>query len=99
MSAGSQLPMVGFAGIGRMGLPMARNLLAAGFPVTVFNRTAERCQPLVEDGASLAATPAELAGASEVVVTMVADAAAVRALLGVGTGSSPAAARASCWSR
>lgn len=74
-------PRVGFAGIGRMGLPMARNVLDAGFPLTVFNRTPERCEPLVEAGATLAATPAELARASDVVITMVADGDAVRALL------------------
>ena len=46
---------VGFAGIGRMGLAMARNLLGAGFPLVVWNRTAERCAPLVDAGAALAA--------------------------------------------
>ncbi|HEY2054231.1 MAG TPA: NAD(P)-dependent oxidoreductase [Solirubrobacterales bacterium] len=74
-------PRVGFAGIGRMGLPMARNVLDAGFPLTVFNRTPERCAPLVEAGATLAPTPAELARASDVVITMVADGDAVRAML------------------
>jgi 3-hydroxyisobutyrate dehydrogenase-like beta-hydroxyacid dehydrogenase len=74
-------PRVGFAGIGRMGLPMARNVLDAGFPLTVFNRTPERCDPLVEGGATLAASPADLARASDVVITMVADGDAVRALL------------------
>jgi len=64
-----------------MGLPMAGNVLDAGFPLTVFNRTPDRCDPLVEAGATLAATPAELAGASDVVITMVADGDAVRALL------------------
>ncbi len=72
---------VGFAGIGRMGLPMARNVLAAGFPLSVYNRTASRAEPLAAEGASVAATPAELAAGAEVLVTMVADAAAVRALL------------------
>lgn len=72
---------VGFLGIGRMGLPMARNLLAAGFPLTVYNRTAERCRPLAEAGARVAASPREVAAATDVAVTMVADAAAVRALL------------------
>jgi 3-hydroxyisobutyrate dehydrogenase/2-hydroxy-3-oxopropionate reductase len=72
---------VGFAGIGRMGLPMAANVLAAGFPLTVFNRTAERHAPLVQAGATAAATPAELARASDVVITMVADGDAVRELL------------------
>jgi 3-hydroxyisobutyrate dehydrogenase-like beta-hydroxyacid dehydrogenase len=81
VSSGTARPRVGFAGIGRMGLPMARNVLDAGFPLTVFNRTPERCDPLVEAGATLAATPAELARASDVVITMVADGGAVRALL------------------
>jgi 3-hydroxyisobutyrate dehydrogenase-like beta-hydroxyacid dehydrogenase len=72
---------VGFAGIGRMGLPMARNVLAAGYPLPVINRTPERCAPLVEGGANQAGTPAELAAASDVVITMVADGDAVRALL------------------
>jgi 3-hydroxyisobutyrate dehydrogenase-like beta-hydroxyacid dehydrogenase len=80
-SGGTARPRVGFAGIGRMGLPMARNVLDAGFPLTVFNRTPERCAPLVEAGAALAATPAELARASDVAITMVADGDAVRALL------------------
>lgn len=79
--SGAAGPRVGFAGIGRMGLPMARNVLDAGFPLTVFNRTPERCEPLVEAGATLAATPSELARASDVVITMVADGEAVRALL------------------
>jgi 3-hydroxyisobutyrate dehydrogenase len=81
VSAAATRLRVGFAGIGRMGLPMARNVLDAGFPLTVFNRTPERCEPLVEAGATLAATPAELAAASDVVITMVADGDAVRALL------------------
>jgi 3-hydroxyisobutyrate dehydrogenase-like beta-hydroxyacid dehydrogenase len=72
---------VGFAGIGRMGLPMARNVLAAGFPLTVYNRSAERCEPLRGAGAAVAATPAELARECNVVVTMVADAEAAREVI------------------
>jgi 3-hydroxyisobutyrate dehydrogenase len=60
---------IGFAGIGRMGLAMARNLLGAGFSLVVWNRTAERCSPLVDIGARVAAAPAALA-AADVVVTM-----------------------------
>jgi 3-hydroxyisobutyrate dehydrogenase-like beta-hydroxyacid dehydrogenase len=71
---------VGFAGIGRMGLAMARNLLAAGFPLVVWNRTAERCVPLVDAGARAAAEPRGLADA-EVVVTMVSDGDAARSVL------------------
>lgn len=84
---------VGFAGLGRMGSPMARNVLSAGFPLTVFNRTAEKAEALAAAGASVAATPAELAAGADVVVTMVADADAVRALLegpeGILAGASP----------
>jgi 3-hydroxyisobutyrate dehydrogenase-like beta-hydroxyacid dehydrogenase len=71
---------VGFAGIGRMGLPMARNLLNAGFPLTVWNRTVERSAPLAADGADLALEPRQLAGA-DVVVTMLSGGAAVRSTL------------------
>jgi 3-hydroxyisobutyrate dehydrogenase-like beta-hydroxyacid dehydrogenase len=63
-----------------MGLAMARNLLGAGFPLVVWNRTAERCAPLVEAGATVAAEPAELAVA-DVVVTMVSDGQAARSVL------------------
>ena len=71
---------VGFAGIGRMGLAMARNVLAAGFPLVVWNRTAERCTPLIDAGARAAAEPTGLADA-DVVVTMVSDGQAARAVL------------------
>jgi 3-hydroxyisobutyrate dehydrogenase-like beta-hydroxyacid dehydrogenase len=68
---------IGFAGLGLMGGRMARNLLRKGFPLTVWNRTAERALPLAAEGATVAATPRELAAASDVVVSCVADPAAV----------------------
>ena len=71
---------VGFAGIGRMGLAMARNVLGAGFPLVVWNRTPERCAPLVAAGATAAADPAGLAVA-DVVVTMVSDGQAAHSVL------------------
>ena len=71
---------VGFAGIGRMGHPMAQNLQRAGFSLTVWNRTVERCVGLVEGGAEVALEPRELAGA-DVLVTMLSDGAAVRSTL------------------
>ena len=52
---------IGFIGLGRMGMRMAPHLLAAGFDLTVYNRTVERCRPLAERGATVAASPAELA--------------------------------------
>src|SRR5437879_4193595 len=50
---------VGFIGLGGMGLPMATNLLKAGFGLCVYNRTAEKARPLLEQGAVLARSPAE----------------------------------------
>jgi 3-hydroxyisobutyrate dehydrogenase-like beta-hydroxyacid dehydrogenase len=73
----SETATVGVAGIGRMGLPMARNLLRAGFHVLVRNRTPSRCEPLLEEGAEAVADAATLAAAA-VVVTMLTDAEAAR---------------------
>ena len=66
-------PTVGFIGLGLMGRPMAANLLKAGHEVTVWNRTASRADSLVEQGAKRAATPRDLAAASEVIITIVSD--------------------------
>jgi 3-hydroxyisobutyrate dehydrogenase/2-hydroxy-3-oxopropionate reductase len=63
-----------------MGLAMARNVLRAGFPLVVWNRTQERTAPLVDEGATAVAEAAALA-AADVVVTMVSDGAAARAVL------------------
>jgi 3-hydroxyisobutyrate dehydrogenase-like beta-hydroxyacid dehydrogenase len=63
-----------------MGLAMARNVLGAGFPLVVWNRTAGRCDALVGAGARVAAEPRGLADA-QVVVTMVSDAEAARSVL------------------
>ena len=78
-----------------MGAPMAQCVLGAGFPLTVWNRTAARADELVAAGARAAASPRELADAVDVVVTMVADGDALGALLrgddgmlaGLGPGS------------
>src|SRR4051812_23502209 len=75
---------VGFAGLGRMGRAMAANVLRAGFPLLVWNRTPERCAPLVAQHATAADEPAGLA-AADVVITMLADGAAAHAVL-VGSG-------------
>ena len=65
---------VGFVGLGRMGYPMAANIARAGFPLTVWNRTVSKSEALVaETGAVVAASPADLAGAVDVLITMVAD--------------------------
>jgi len=64
---------VGFIGLGIMGAPMARHLLAAGFPLTVHSRSPGPVDALVEAGAGRASSPAELALTSDVVVTMLPD--------------------------
>src|SRR6202140_1102932 len=64
-------PSVGFIGLGLMGRPMAANLLKAGYDLTVWNRTASRADDLVAHGAKRAATPREVAAASEIVFTIV----------------------------
>ncbi|MDP9464000.1 MAG: NAD(P)-dependent oxidoreductase [Actinomycetota bacterium] len=73
---------VGFAGLGRMGVPMAGQLITAGFDVTVYNRTSATASAFAAEHASqVAATPRELAAISPIVVTMVADGNALLALL------------------
>jgi 3-hydroxyisobutyrate dehydrogenase/2-hydroxy-3-oxopropionate reductase len=64
---------VGFAGLGRMGTPMARNLARAGLLTAVWNRTRERAEPL---GVNVCTTPGELAADADVLITMLADEAA-----------------------
>ncbi len=71
---------VGFIGLGIMGGPMAANLLKAGFPVTAWNRTASRAEPLAELGATIAASPAEVARASEIIVSCVTNSPDVEAI-------------------
>ncbi|TDG25698.1 NAD(P)-dependent oxidoreductase [Paraburkholderia silviterrae] len=68
---------LGFCGPGLMGAPMIRHLLRAGNAVRVWNRTPEKAEALVDDGAQVAATPAELAQHADVVLLCVADGAAV----------------------
>ncbi|WP_223422135.1 NAD(P)-dependent oxidoreductase [Tateyamaria pelophila] len=65
---------IGFAGLGRMGVPMVHNLARAGFDLTVWNRTESKAQSVADEvGCKLALTPRALADASDVVVTMLAD--------------------------
>jgi 3-hydroxyisobutyrate dehydrogenase-like beta-hydroxyacid dehydrogenase len=71
---------VGFIGLGNMGLPMARNLLKAGHQVTVYNRTRERAESLRSEGAIIANRAADACG-GDVIVTMLADDHAVRAVV------------------
>jgi len=72
-------PTVGFAGQGVMGKPMAKNAAKAGFPVTIYNRTAP--DPKTCPGLAVAATPLELARKNDILVIMVTGPEAVDALL------------------
>ena len=67
---------VGFLGLGKMGTPMARHLMAAGHEVTVWNRTRARAEALAEEGAWIAFTVAEAVHSSDVVLTSLFDDAA-----------------------
>src|SRR5674476_313247 len=64
---------IGFIGLGHMGSGMARNLLRAGHEVVVFNRSREKAEVLVADGAQVADTPAGVCSVSEAIMTMLAD--------------------------
>ncbi len=64
---------VGWIGLGKMGVPMAGNLVKAGYKVTVFNRTASKAGPLEAAGAALAGDIASLAAGSDIVVSMISD--------------------------
>jgi 3-hydroxyisobutyrate dehydrogenase-like beta-hydroxyacid dehydrogenase len=76
---------IAFLGLGSMGAPMARRVLTAGYPVTVWNRSAGRTAELA--GATVAESPADAVRDADVVITMLADPAAVRAVVGAFAGS------------
>src|SRR3954469_16428771 len=69
---------VALLGTGRIGLPIARRLLAAGFQVRVWNRTVARAAPLVLDGAYVAPFPARAAQGADVLLTLLPDAESLR---------------------
>ncbi|MPZ42366.1 MAG: NAD-binding protein [Betaproteobacteria bacterium] len=77
---------IGIAGTGRMGAAIAQRLLNLGHTVRVWNRTRERAAALEKDGAIVCATPAELAASSEVIITMLTDAAAIERTYGEADG-------------
>jgi len=74
-------PSIAFIGTGIMGGPMACNLRAAGYPVTVHNRTRAKAQPALDAGAAWADSPAQAAAEADVVITCVTDTPDVRAVL------------------
>jgi 2-hydroxy-3-oxopropionate reductase len=63
-------PKIGFIGLGIMGKPMAKNLIKAGFPLIVHNRSRAKVDELVKEGATPATSPKEVASAAEILITM-----------------------------
>jgi 3-hydroxyisobutyrate dehydrogenase len=88
-------PRVAILGLGIMGSGMAERLLSMSFPLTVYNRNAEKAKPLASAGASVASSPREAASKAEIIISMVADDVASRniwfgengALAGASRGS------------
>ncbi len=91
---------IGFLGLGKMGAPMARHLIAAGHELRVWNRTEGKTKPLLREGAIAAATPAEAELDADVVITMLFDDAAHEEVLfganGLMDALSPGALHISC---
>lgn len=77
---------IGFIGLGLMGKPMAQNLLRAGFPLTIWNRTKSKADDLVRAGANLAENPRDAAMQSDVLITIVSDPPALEEVL-FGSGA------------
>ncbi len=80
-SRGNMKPNVALLGMGLMGRPMALNLLKAGFPLAVWNRTPQRAQQAAQAGARVAATAAEAAASADIVITIVSDPPALEQVL------------------
>src|SRR5437868_6877507 len=86
---------IGFIGLGIMGKPMCANLLKAGYPLAVWNRSQPGIDAVVACGAQAGASPADVAGRSDVIVTMVTDSPDVESVVlgsqgvieGAGAGS------------
>jgi len=72
---------VGFIGLGIMGKPMAKNLMQAGYELAVHNRSPEKTQELAREGATAAESPREVAGQSDIIITMLPDSPDVREIL------------------
>jgi 2-hydroxy-3-oxopropionate reductase len=90
-------PTIGFIGLGLMGKPMAKNLLKAGYPVVVWNRTAARADELVREGAKLGKNPGETAGQADVLITIVSDPPALEQVLWGTNGALGALKRGSTY--
>lgn len=91
---------IGFLGLGKMGTPMARHLIAAGHELRVWNRTEGKTEPLAREGAIVAGTPAEAELDADAVITMLFDDAANEAVVfganGLMDAMSPGTLHISC---
>ncbi|GAA1365491.1 2-hydroxy-3-oxopropionate reductase [Brevibacterium luteolum] len=88
---------IAFIGLGIMGLPMAKNLQAAGFSVTGYNRTPAKAQKLAEAGGTAAASVAEAVTGADVIITMVPDSPDVEAVLTGDDGVLANAEKGAVW--
>ena len=88
-------PTLAFAGIGLMGLPMCRRLLAAGYSLRVWNRTPDKCRELEQAGACRVESPVQLGDGADVVMLCLADTAAVREVVfgAAGLAAGPVAGK------
>src|SRR5204863_5767029 len=77
----SAAKQIGLIGLGLMGRPMGMNLIKAGYPLTVWNRTPSRANELVAAGAKLAKSPGEVAAAADFLLTIVSDPPALEEVL------------------
>ena len=84
---------IGFVGLGIMGIPMSKNLIKAGFDLTVWNRTASRMDEIVSAGAAAGASAADVAARSDVTITMLTDSPVVEEVVladkGIMEGAKP----------
>lgn len=88
---------IGLIGLGLMGRPMGMNLIKAGYPLTVWNRTASRAEELVAAGAKLAKSPQEVAVASDFLLTIVSDPPALEEVLWGSNGAMQSIKRGSIY--
>jgi len=75
-----KITQIGFIGLGKMGVPMAQNLINSGYKLSVYNRSELKAESLIKQGANLAKSPEELLKQSEVVILMVSDDHAIKDL-------------------
>jgi 3-hydroxyisobutyrate dehydrogenase len=89
----TSLPALAFAGIGLMGLPMSRRLLAAGYPLSLWNRSPDKCAALTAQGAVCVASPAELCTDANIIMLCLANTEVVREVVfgpgGIVEGARP----------